>query len=383
MRQLGFISLIAILLLTVGRVPVHAAAPYTLSPEDVIDVAVLNHEDLDRTLTVLPDGSITYLWAGKFMAAGSSPDDLGARIRKSLEKRYNNVAVSITVKQIHAVRARVTGAVNKPGVYDIKPNWRVLDLVAAAGGFSARPLQIDGRIVRGDGRVVPVNIAHAVAEPSGDENLALGSEDLVLLDQRDPSRNRVFVMGQVSRPGAYDLGDEGLSLFSLLSQAGNPAVDAALTRAYVLRGREEIPLDLRPALVDGKADRTVQGFTLQAGDVLFIPQIQERIAVIGEVNRPGAYVLPEKPRFSALDALSLAGGQTQNGDLRQARIIRTTGGKIALLPLDLDKLGKSGVSDDRLVLQPDDVVYVAARNQKFTLRDALSSLAYLGVRLLR
>lgn len=359
---------------------------YRLGPNDIVEIAVTNHENLDKTVTILPDGTLTYAAVGKIHAAGKTTDELSAHIKRELEKTLNNVNVAVTLTESRSRQVRVVGSVKTPNAYSIQDGWRVLDLIASAGGFTARPPRITGRIIRG-GELIPLEIAAMYTQPDTSNNPLLQPGDLVYFEERDPSENKVFVMGQVSRPGAYDIPDDGLSLLSLLSQAGNVTDSAALTRTHVLRGSTEIPIDLRPAIVEGKLDPAVKDFRLLAGDVLLIPTLENQVGVMGQVNKPGYFPLPETRAITPVDALTMAGGQTNNGDLKRAGIIRVVPGKPEpeFIPIDMDQLVKKGTLVSKLTLAPNDVLYVPSREQKSnTLRDILSpitSLALLGIRI--
>lgn len=363
-----------------------ASGDYVMGPDDVIEITVPSHPGLDKTLTILPDGKVTYIEIGEVQAAGKTTRQLAEEIKAALEKTRNNVQVTVSVKEIHSRKVRVAGAVRNPSAYDLKPSWRMLDLVAVAGGFSARPARITGRIIRANGEVIKLDVAAAMANPDSPANPPLQREDLLLFEELDPALNKVYVIGQVAKPGAYDLGDEGISLLSLISLAGNPTEKAALTRAYVLRGRTEIPIDLRPALIEGKVDENVKSFQLVAGDTLFIPEIEARITVMGQVNKPGAYPLPEKSELRAIDALSLAGGNTANADVSKAGIVRTVDGKTQIIKVNMDAITKKGEVKQNIVMQPNDILYIPAKGRELNTYDIIgpfSLLSYLGIRLFR
>jgi len=359
---------------------------YVMGPDDVIEITVPTHPGLDKTLTILPDGKITYIEIGEVQAAGKTTRQLAEEIKAALERTRNNVQVSVSVKEVRSRKVRVAGAVRNPSAYDLKPSWRMLDLVAVAGGFTARPARITGRIIRANGEVIKLDVAAAMANPDSPANPPLQREDLLLFEELDPALNKVYVIGQVVKPGAYDLGDEGIGLLSLISLAGNPTEKAALTKAYVLRGRTEIPIDLRPALIEGKVDENIKTFKLIAGDTLFIPEIEARITVMGQVNKPGAYPLPENNELRVVDALSLAGGNTANADVSKAGIVRTINGKTQIIKVNMDAITKKGEVQQNIVMQPNDILYVPAKGRELSTYDIVgpfSLLSYFGIRLFR
>ncbi|HEY0868609.1 MAG TPA: SLBB domain-containing protein [Fimbriimonas sp.] len=355
-----------------------AGSDYVIGVDDILEISVSSHEGMDKELTVLADGTITYSWAGTLKAAGKTAAALASEIKALLEKTRNNVQVTVTVKEVRSRLVRIVGPVKNPGGYNLKANWRVLDLIATAGGLNARPGKVTGRVVHTSGKVDAFEMAEASLKPDTDANPVLTPDDLVLLEERDPALDKVYVMGQVSKPGSYEIAEDGTNLAALLSQAGNVTESAALTRATVMRGSTLLPLNLEPMVARGIVTDEIRAFKLQAGDVLFIPETETKIAVMGQVNRPGQYPLPEVKKLSALDALSLAGGQSQTGDIGKAGIIRVVNGKATVLPVNLDQMMRTKDLAQNVNLEPGDVLYVPTKNdRRFEWRDILSPLSFI------
>jgi polysaccharide export outer membrane protein len=82
------------------------------------------------------------------------------------------------------------------------------------------------------------------------------------------------------------------------------------------------------------------------------------VYVVGEVSKPGGFVLQNNETISILQALALAQGTTHTSAISQARIIRTdsTTGKRIEIPINLGKIF-SGKRPD-ILLEPKDVVFV-------------------------
>ncbi len=363
-----------------------SVAPAVLGADDVIEISVMNHPDLNRVATILGDGTILVPEVGEIVAAGKTPLELAAQIRTALEKTRNNVIVTVSVKEIHSRRVRALGAVRTQGSFDLKRRWRLVDLVVAAGGLSGKPSMTSARIVRDGTRIVPIDIAQALKVPEGDANVLLVPDDLVLFDELPvPGRTQAHAIGQVTKPGFYDI-DPDTTVLTLLSQAGGQTTTAALTRAYVLRGDTRLPVNLRPTLVEGKADDAVTRFKIQSGDVLFIPENEEHYAVMGQVGKPGFYPLPERGEVTILEALNFAGGQGGGGDLARAGIIRPTDGKATVLPVNIAQILKKGNLAENVALHSGDILYIPEKNAKhgFGWQDVLTpltALSFLGFRI--
>ncbi len=81
-----------------------------------------------------------------------------------------------------------------------------------------------------------------------------------------------------------------------------------------------------------------------------------QIFVIGQVTRPGAFVM--NPALDVLQALTLAGGITPFASLRDIRILRREGGVQTALSFDYTEVTEGKSLEQNIVLQSGDVVVV-------------------------
>ncbi len=335
---------------------------YRLGPDDVLDVTVTNHPDLNSTLTVRPDGKISLPRAGDLTVTGKTTRQLAREIETRLARTLNNARVQIGVKQARPRQARIIGAVTTAGTYTIKPNTRVVDLVGMASGLSTKANRISGRVVR-FGQVIPFDLAQAMKQPGSAANLPVRPDDLVQLDALNYAR-QITVMGQVAKPGPYDL-EEELTVMALLAQAGGPLPDAALKKAHVLREGSPVISDLS-AVSSGNipANSSLSSFVFKAGDVLVVPENTARFGVLGQVSKPSYFSLSENAGdATVLKALSQAGGALPDGDLASATITRMTNGQTQTIAVDVSAM-LSGKVPDNVTLQKDDLLIVPKRVER-------------------
>ncbi|NUQ69321.1 MAG: SLBB domain-containing protein [Chthonomonadales bacterium] len=375
-------------LLLVASLPVlaqetpEADPEYILGPDDVIEIAVPSHSGLERTVNIMPDGRITFPRVGEVIASGKTAHQLATELKTELEKTLNNVTVLVLVREMRANRVSIIGGVRSGGVFFMRGAWKLMDLLAAAGGLGGRPSAFTARLIRGKTEVINLDLASALADPKSPANISLQRNDMVLVDPIERSELLINVLGQVGRPGTIEI-QENMSLLDIISTAGNPTDRAGLSRAYVLRNGKEIPLNLRPLLIEGKHDAYIEGFKIQAGDILYIPEIEEQYAVMGMVAKPGYFPIPEKKKVTVLEALGRAGGQGQNADLRQAGIIRSRSGKTEMIKLDLNALLKKSNMVYNLTMEPEDILFIPERGKRgITMGEAFQSIymwRYIGL----
>ncbi len=376
----------ALLLFTLSAgAAVPAGSEYVLGAEDIIEIVVKNHSDLNKTAAISQDGTILLAEIGEVKAAGLTTRKLAANIQTELEKTLNNVAVNVTVKEVHVnkLAVRVIGAARAAGVMEIKPNWRLMDLVASAGGFTAKPTSVNGRIFRGTD-VLTLNVAEAFAHPEGPANILLESDDLILFDEKEKLAP-ISVVGQVEKAGAFEL--EPTTTFStLMTQTGGPTPRAALNKAYVLRDGVRIPVDLTDAVAGLNPPPGAPEFKLQPKDILVIPENTDRYSIIGEMRQTGAFPYPATGKVTVLQVYTQAGGASAQGDLKNAGIIRFVQGRYTRVPIDIAKLTdpkRPSIVDPPM--EPGDTLYIPPKNSRHGLDwsnilTPLSALSLLGLR---
>jgi len=115
----------------------------------------------------------------------------------------------------------------------------------------------------------------------------------------------VSVVGEVANPGIHRL--TALStIFDAIALAGGIRKTGSLRKVIVQRGSQIVGVDLYDVLLTGVFDYQ---FSLSEGDRIFVPAIGSTVAVVGQVNRPGIYELPEgRAQISRDELLSYAGG---------------------------------------------------------------------------
>ena len=128
---------------------------------------------------------------------------------------------------------------------------------------------------------------------------------------------RVFVLGEVMRPGAYTLSALSL-LTNALFAAGGPSKQGTLRRIRLLRNNHTVTeIDLYDFLLGGDKSRDAR---LESGDTVFVPTIGPVVGLVGNVNRPGIYEL--KGETLVTDVLTMAGGVSPSGYLQRLQLER-------------------------------------------------------------
>jgi protein involved in polysaccharide export with SLBB domain len=133
-----------------------------------------------------------------------------------------------------------------------------------------------------------------------------------------PRKNNIFVVGEVSNPGVFDLSGASSVLTSLFA-AGGPKTSGTLRNVEVRRGKKLIGrFDVYDFLLSG--DRS-KDLNLRDGDTVFVPMAGPRVAVSGAVKRAAIFEL-KHGEMTLGDAIEVAGGIIPTADLQKIQIQR-------------------------------------------------------------
>lgn len=125
---------------------------YRFYPGDQVDVAVPSAPELNRSVTLGPDGRISLPLIAPVMAADVTPVELEARLTAAYASQLNDPRTEVSLKASVPLRVFVGGEVGKAGVYDMPGDIDAVQAVIMAGGFlpSADPHRT-ALIRRGEG----------------------------------------------------------------------------------------------------------------------------------------------------------------------------------------------------------------------------------------
>jgi polysaccharide export outer membrane protein len=280
---------------------------YRIGAEDLLELAVFEAPELDRTLRVSANGQISLPLLGSSQAAGLTSRELEVVIQELLRRSYmKDPHVSVFVKDMQSHPVSVFGAVKKPGVFQIRGSKRLIEVLSMAEGLS------------------------------------------------DDAGGTVVVMRQAQPAGTTDqMADGGsASAPALQERAGNGAATQAVTGGSV--SRETLNINLKD-LLNSPDSRT--NVLIYPGDVIKVTPAGV-VYVVGEVKKPGGFVLKTNENISVLQALALAEGPTRTSARSRVRIIRNdgiTGARIEI-PIDLGKILAGKLPDP--ILLPKDIVFV-------------------------
>ncbi len=258
--------------------------------------------------------------------------------------------------------ARVSGAVRKPGDFEIIAGDSVAVAIALAHGLREDAL-MDSAYVESFGGSPQRSVRHYLdLRRSADRRFRLHERDLLFVRPRPnwTDTRSVQVDGEVRYPGTHALPADSLPLSEVIRMAGGFTELASLREAYVARRSEELPKDPEFERLSKlpTAEMTADEFeyyslklrsqqpvvsvdfvalflhgnrtydiNVRAGDEITVPRIQPYVTVIGEVARPGN--IPFDPRMSVEQYVERSGGYTWRASKGRVSVIRALTGEWA------------------------------------------------------
>ena len=274
-----------------------------IGPDDLIGLSVYDSPEFTRTIRVGPDGCIRLpMLKQRIKADGLMPNQLETAVAEALVKEQLLVDpfVTVTVVEYHSRPISVVGAVRLPVTFQAIGLVTLIDAITRAGGLTE---DASGEILvsRTDDKSEPTlaqRIQYRQLIDAADPQLNLrltGGEEI-----RIPAVAKIFVIGNVKRPGAFPITDNG-AMTVLKAIALSEGLSAYSSKvAYIQRagdqnsGRLEIPVELRKIM-----DRKAPDVELQPKDILYIPDntgrrltasVLERLAGFGSATASGVLI---------------------------------------------------------------------------------------------
>jgi polysaccharide biosynthesis/export protein len=388
---------------------------YTLGPGDRVRIDVFNVPEYSGEFLVLVDGSLNLPIIGAVQVAGANLAQASEAIRVKYQTYVRTPYITVGLVIARPIQITIAGAINRAGSYsiplsDARKFPTLSQAVQLAGGVnqSANLRQVQ---VRRGKRVGSVNLLAVLQRADSSQDLTLRDGDAIFIptatnvDANDISRIaesnigsqdsaiKVTVAGEVNRAGAYSIALSSTPTetrkFPTLSQAvqlaGGVNQTSDLRRIRLTRGSSTVAFNLLAVLQGAGKD-----ITLRDGDAIFVPTATNisasdvsriadsnigsqdaaiKIAIIGEVSKPGTYSLrADTPatgtsgRYNLptlTEALRLAGGSTASADASRIVVQRLTrNGPPQRIAVNLLRLLNAGDTTQDLTLQNGDTIYL-------------------------
>jgi polysaccharide export outer membrane protein len=131
------------------------------------------------------------------------------------------------------------------------------------------------------------------------------------------------------------------------------------TISFPLIGMVQIGGLTPQAAAQALRDRLAKGYLINPQVSVTVMEFSKRrFTVLGEVQKPGSYDMPDQQSVTVLQAIGMAGGYTRIANPSKVTLMRKAGGKSQTYALNARKMA-SGNVESAFIVQPGDVITVA------------------------
>jgi polysaccharide export outer membrane protein len=192
----------------------------------------------------------------------------------------------------------------------------------------------------------------------------------VLITVLQYRKSTFSILGQVGRPGIYEIPEgENVTIMEAISLAAGFSPTAAQNAVTVKRKVDGKPTTLRVRAGDMAQNPDVVPFEVLPGDSILVPSSayeKSSFSLLGQVQRPGLYEIPEGAHMTIIDAISQAGGYTPTASQNELAVKRMVGGKMTVLKIKANDMAQDPDQAPFEVLAGDSI-FVPFRTSTFSI----------------
>ncbi len=249
-------------------------------------------------VTVQVDGTVSLPYQAALQVSGLTSREVDKHVTKILERFERKPRVDVRVLKARSKTVSIFGEVQNltrqptgPGTYFLKGKESLVNFLSRAGGPGKDADLTKVQILR-DGKTVTLNLDRAIKQGDWKENAMLDDDDTIFIPSLAQSKRRVYVLGEVKKPGIVEFTGD-INFLDAVAKSGGLSKDAYLPDIRVLRANRDapliLPIDFQRFMEKGDLS---QNIALQDKDMLIIPR--RRIANWNE------WIASVLPTFNAL-----------------------------------------------------------------------------------
>jgi polysaccharide export outer membrane protein len=219
---------------------------YIIGPHDVLSVTVWEHPELTLPAgefraadtvghLVAEDGTVFFPYAGTIKVAGKTAAEVRTLLTKGLSGVIENPQVDVKVAVFRSQKAYISGEVARPGAQPITDVPMTVTEAIGLAGDATPAADLTNATLTHNGVATKVNLLAIYDKGDAKQNILLKNGDILHIPDRNTQK--VFVMGEVTKPSSIVINKRGITLTEALSDAGgvNPATSDP-EHIFVIRG---------------------------------------------------------------------------------------------------------------------------------------------------
>jgi len=259
---------------------INGVAEYKINSGDILEITLWEGTTpIREEIRVRPDGRISFGFVEDLYVNAMTFSQLDQLLTTYLKEYVKNPRIDVAVIKKDSKFVRLVGAIASsgqgtgPGRYPLTGKTTALEMITQYGGVTKDANLGDIRIRRKNGQSISLDFYKAINKGDLSQDLVLDDDDLVFVPTLAQGGHRVYVFGEVEKPGAYTFAGSGMRLFDAVSEAGGATVFASTANTRVVRGDpaspEIITADLKSLIEEGNI---AQNVALASGDMVYVPR---------------------------------------------------------------------------------------------------------------
>lgn len=321
---------------------------YLIHVNDVIDISVWGVEGMNKSVTVRPDGRITFTLVGDIVALGKTTAELTKDIEEKLLDYVKEPQVTVILSKFNHPYVYILGEVENPGSYELTESNMMLELLAQAKLVHPNISEHSVSLLR-RGVLTRVPLIVSIDSPQSIANYKLEQDDIMYIAFH--GRPVVYLYGDVKNPGEHPIPEDPSNIVQMLAMAGEMNTSILKYGVTLIRDTEITELNLM---------MLPEGFELMTGDVILVPATKkDSVTVSGSVVNPGIYTYLRGSTI--LDVIHQAGGFLVSANQNGVKIYRN----YPDAPTIIDVGNLFAPEGNKNTIQAGDVLFVEKKKASF------------------
>jgi polysaccharide export outer membrane protein len=261
-----------------------AGQEYRIGRDDLIEVSVFEVPGLGTVSRVTANGKISLPLMGPVEVADHTVQEIEQTIEEALRDAYiNDPHVTVFIREYASQPVSVIGAVRVPGIYQIKGQKKLLDMLALAQGLDQTGAGKSIQVLRHDSdapeesRTITISTEDLFQNGKSELNIPIQPGDVINVLQS----GSVFVIGEVMRPGEFVLRQgKDITAAQAVALGGGFSREAKKQDCMIIRihrdgSKEELPVNIGKIL-----EGSLRDVPLLPNDILFVPANKVKVGLM-------------------------------------------------------------------------------------------------------
>lgn len=285
---------------------------YVIAEPDVLKISVWKEPELTTTVSVRPDGKISFPLISDLYVKGLTPDQLKQVLAEKLRKYIINPLVFVKVEKIESQRVFVLGALQRPQVIQLTHETTLLEAITLVGGLKTawqggeEVGDLNNAYIARGNIVLDVDFFKLLRENDMRQNIFLKPGDFIYVPFAVSPGSEVYVLGEVQIPGIKPL-KKGATLIEIIAKSGGLNIADASAYINVIRGdlkNPEVFTINYKKILQGDLEKNI---ILKNRDIIYVSP-----TLLTEWDRVVAKIMPTLQMFlwpaAFRDAFTTGGG---------------------------------------------------------------------------